>query len=61
MYWNLLKAVILTFAPVVPIGAKWTRVADTKYEWVFSIREWKSPYELAREVYLEYYPPAKTE
>jgi hypothetical protein len=45
----------------VPLGAKWTRVAETKYEWVFSIREWKSPYELAHEVYLEHYPPVKTE
>jgi hypothetical protein len=61
MYWNLLKVIILTFAPVVPIGAKFTRVDPGKHEWIFSIREWKSPYELAHEVYLEHYPPVKTE
>lgn len=61
MYWNLLKLVILTFAPVVPVGAKWTRTDPAKHEWIFSIREWKSPFGLAREVYLEHYPPNKTE
>jgi hypothetical protein len=53
MYWTLFQVLVVTFAPVLPIGAKWTRVDPGKHEWIFSIREWKSPFELAREVYLE--------
>lgn len=60
MYWNLLKAVILTFAPVVPVHVKWTRIHPDKNEWKILI-VWKSPFALVREVYLEHYPPVKTE
>jgi hypothetical protein len=35
------------------MGTKITRVDPAKYEWVFSFTELKSPYALAREVYLE--------
>ncbi len=60
MYWNLLKLVILALAPVMPTDVKFTRIHPDKNEWKFSVH-WKSPYELAREVYLEHYPPIKTE
>ena len=53
MYWTLIQVLIVTFAPVVPIGAKITRVDTAKYEWLFSFCKLKSPFELAREVYLE--------
>jgi hypothetical protein len=53
MYWTLIQVLIVTFAPVLPMGTKITRVDPAKYEWVFSFTELKSPYALAREVYLE--------
>jgi hypothetical protein len=53
MYWNLLKLVFATFAPVVPVGSQLKRPDPTKNEWIFSYSELKSPFQLAREVYLE--------
>ncbi len=60
MYWLLLKLIVLTFMPL-PIGAKIVRPDPTKNEWIFSCREWKSPYSVSREVYLELRPAVKTE
>ena len=61
MYWTLFQVFVVTFAPVVPIGTKITRVDPTKYEWLFSFSELKSPFELAREVYLEQKAARKVE
>jgi hypothetical protein len=52
MYWFLAKFCILVCAPL-PIGARITRPDPTKNEWVFTCREWKAPWQLAREFYLE--------
>jgi hypothetical protein len=52
MYWNLLKLVILVLTPL-PVGATVTWPDRSKNEWIFSCREWKTPYKLIREVYLE--------
>ena len=59
MYWNVLRLIFLTFAPL-PIGATLRRVDPTKNEWIFSCREWKSPYTLAREAYLTMNPSPKS-
>jgi hypothetical protein len=60
MYWDLLKLVILVLTPL-PVGASIAWPDRSKNEWIFSCREWKTPYNLAREVYLEHCPPIKTE
>lgn len=52
MYWNLLKLVLLVLTPL-PVGGAVTWPDRSKNEWVFSCREWKTPYKLIREVYLE--------
>lgn len=52
MYWFLARLLVLVFAPL-PVGARITRPDRTKNEWVFTCREWKSPYRLAQEVYLD--------
>lgn len=52
MYWLVIKLAILTLAPL-PIGGQIRRPDPAKNEWIFTCREWKSPYQLIREVYLE--------
>ena len=60
MYWLLFKLAILTFVPL-PVGARIVRPDPKKNEWVFSCIEWRSPYNLARGVYLEHWDAVKTE
>jgi hypothetical protein len=52
MYWFLLKLVALALLPL-PIHPKLTRPDPKKNFWTFECDEFKSPYELARLVYLE--------
>ena len=52
MYWFLLKILALTFLPL-PIHPKLTRPDPKKNFWTFECDEFKSPYELAKLVYLE--------
>lgn len=59
MNWFLFHILIVTFVPL-PVGATIKRPDPEKNEWVFSCIEWKSPYQLARQVYLETKPPEKT-
>ena len=61
MYWTLFQVLLLTCAPILPVGVRITRPDPTKNEWIFTCQEWKAAWQLAREVYLEYYPPVKTE
>lgn len=52
MLWLLLKLTLLTFTPL-PVGGQIRRPDPVKNEWIFTCREWKSPFQTAREFYLE--------
>ena len=60
MNWFLLQLIVMTFVPM-PVGASITRPDPSKNEWIFSCIEFKSPYQLARQVYIEYKRPEKSE
>jgi hypothetical protein len=53
MYWTLFQVLIVTCAPIIPMGARITRPDPAKNEWIFTCQEWKAAWQLAREVYLE--------
>jgi len=49
MYWTLFKILVVTFAPL-PVNPKLTRPDPKKNFWTFACDEWKSPYQLIRDL-----------
>lgn len=48
MYWLLFKLLLALMVPW-PVDASLTRPDPTKNSWVFTCREWKSPFRMIKE------------